>query len=749
MSAQDAEVILDIGDGGQAGVSNRIEDSEDENTAPESTWRGCETDDEADFEASSTPKRKMNVVIYTPSRTWVAADVDAEAQLNSQPSLPAEEPIADAGDDNVSVFSMTDYGSMDWDHTGDELDEMQVTPKITRRGSTTSLNNQIPVFHELDPVTPRKKTGSTSSTSTSEKKPTSLQRDSKGRFAPKSSSSASSQTSASIKAGSRRTPTPSNSATPFLVRDAHGRFTPKNGTPAKRRASMGSSAVEKAPRSLIRDKHGKFAPNNETAKRRASMGSSAVEKALHSVLRDEYGKFAPKNEPPTVTLSKRYASMGSSASDKTPRSLERDSKGRFALKNETPVPPPQPLAKRRASTSGRPDESPVVTRDAKGKFAPKETPVPPPKRLKPAKDSKHLPPQAVMDENGLPQGKAASKPAKAKKAPAKSPYFVPPTPPISPEMTRKSKGQKESGTDTAGEPTTPRKGDVPSSPGSGKKRPSAKTVSCIPFPPLSAPHFGLIQEKLAREPFRLLIAVTFLIRTHGKHAIPVFFDLMEKYPTPESLVAANKEEILHIIRHLGLQNQRASTYQMYAKIWLEDPPTKGKRYLVRGYPYPESARDVKKGEILNDDDERDAWEIGHMTQGPYAIDSWRIFCRDKLRGEADSWNGEGRGEGFQPEWMRVLPEDKELRAYLRWMWLKEGFEWDPFTGDKEVARPELMRAAMEGRIAWDDQGGMRILDEPMSASPAKSDSTTGSDAEKSRTSTPVVKDSEDSEDELA
>jgi hypothetical protein len=109
-----------------------------------------------------------------------------------------------------------------------------------------------------------------------------------------------------------------------------------------------------------------------------------------------------------------------------------------------------------------------------------------------------------------------------------------------------------------------------------------------------------------------------------------------------------------------------------------------------------------------------------MTSGPYALDSWRIFCRDILRGVATGWNGEGaKEEGFQPEWMRVLPEDKELRAYLRWMWLKEGFEWDPFTGEKDVASPELMRAAMEGRIGWDDKGGMQILDEVMPESAAE------------------------------
>jgi methyl-CpG-binding domain protein 4 len=193
---------------------------------------------------------------------------------------------------------------------------------------------------------------------------------------------------------------------------------------------------------------------------------------------------------------------------------------------------------------------------------------------------------------------------------------------------------------------------------------------------------------------------------------------MEKYPTPESLIEAEKEDIVPIIRHLGLQNQRASTYQMYACIWIEDPPVKGKRYAVPGYPTPTSGRGIKKGEILSDEDEREAWEIGHMTQGAYSIDSWRIFCRDILRGVATGYNGEDSEEGFQPEWMRVIPEDKELRAFLRWMWLKEGFEWDPFTGEKEVAGPELMSAAMEGRIEWDDEGGMRILDEAPS-SPVK------------------------------
>ena len=64
---------------------------------------------------------------------------------------------------------------------------------------------------------------------------------------------------------------------------------------------------------------------------------------------------------------------------------------------------------------------------------------------------------------------------------------------------------------------------------------------------------------------------------------------------------------------------------------------------------------------------------------------------------------------FQPEWMRVLPEDKELRAYLRWLWMQEGWDWDPRTGEREVLPPALYRAVQEGRVRWDVCGRLEIL----------------------------------------
>ncbi|KAI1456933.1 DNA glycosylase [Annulohypoxylon moriforme] len=244
-------------------------------------------------------------------------------------------------------------------------------------------------------------------------------------------------------------------------------------------------------------------------------------------------------------------------------------------------------------------------------------------------------------------------------------------------------------------------------------RPPRGTIPCIPFPRLDAPKFGLIQEDLASDPFRLLIAVTFLIRVKGKHALPVFHELMSKYPRPEDLAEANTDDIVMMIKHLGLATVRAAAIQKYARIWIDNPPKSDVRYEVKNYPGPSGEADIQMGKsvpLTSAGPRPSAWEIGHMTQGRYAIDSWRIFCRDVLLERAEDWRGKGREGEFQPEWMRVLPEDKELRACLRWLWMQEGWAWDPRTGDREVLSEDLRKAVDEGRVAYDDAGELKILD---------------------------------------
>lgn len=268
-----------------------------------------------------------------------------------------------------------------------------------------------------------------------------------------------------------------------------------------------------------------------------------------------------------------------------------------------------------------------------------------------------------------PPERATERPVKAKGT-SRSPFFATaPTPPPTP----------------------------PASSAKKKPRPPRGTVSRLPVPRLSAARFGLIQEELAGEPFRLLVAVTFLIRTGGRAAIPAFRALTARFPSPAALAAADPAAVIALIRPLGLSAVRRALLQRLARRWLARPPTRSVRYGVKNYPLPGDGRDVRAGEVFGPEDgDRDdgdyggdgdgdggdgdavadarrravgcAWEIGHLTQGPYALDSWRIFCRDVLLGRSRHWTGDGSGPGFQPEWMRVLPRDKELRACLRWMW---------------------------------------------------------------------------------
>ena len=234
-------------------------------------------------------------------------------------------------------------------------------------------------------------------------------------------------------------------------------------------------------------------------------------------------------------------------------------------------------------------------------------------------------------------------------------------------------------------------------------------LSCIPFPPLQATSFGLVQETLSHDPFRLLLAVICLNTTRGHVALPVFYELIERYPSPADLAAAGLDDVVDIIQCLGLQNQRAATCINLAKAWLERPPERGKRYRVLHYPKKGDGRDIQTGEIIDEDDERIGWEIGQLPGvGAYAIDSWRIFCRDELRdlpsGLPKELTAEAIEADTEKEWARVLPLDKELRAYLRWRWLRNGWEWDPVTGERKRADVDVMAKADKGGVMYEGDG---------------------------------------------
>lgn len=268
---------------------------------------------------------------------------------------------------------------------------------------------------------------------------------------------------------------------------------------------------------------------------------------------------------------------------------------------------------------------------------------------------------------------------------------------------------------TAKIPQTPRPKVLKKSPYFPKL--STDQESCLPFPPIDAPSFGLIQEQLAHEPFKLLLATIFLNRTRGGVALPVLFKVFARYPTIDAMATADLSELVSMIHCLGFQNQRAKKCISIARFWQTHPPVKGKRYRKLHYPSVLDGRDIGRHECVDDEDHRSAWEIAHLPGlGAYSLDSWRIFCRDELRDLADDWKGNGATtKGFVPEWKSVLPQDKELRAYLTWMWLKEGWIWDRHTGDLTPASEKMLRAAQKGGVAHEADGNWILEMSPVKA----------------------------------
>lgn len=220
-----------------------------------------------------------------------------------------------------------------------------------------------------------------------------------------------------------------------------------------------------------------------------------------------------------------------------------------------------------------------------------------------------------------------------------------------------------------------------------------KPTSIAPLPqrPLQRPKspstFGLIQEHLQHNLYFILVQSILWNQTSGRTARPVLHALLAQHPDPASLALASVPALAGLLRPIGLHNIRAARLVALAKAWVAAPPTKERRYRKLHYPRKGCGADVGVGEVLGEGDTREGWEVAHLPGvGSYALDSFRIFCRDRLRGVCCVEDGR---EVVEPEWKRVLPADKDLRAYLAWKWRGEGWVWDPLTG--KSTRADVIR----------------------------------------------------------
>ncbi|KAH7882013.1 DNA glycosylase [Phlebopus sp. FC_14] len=167
------------------------------------------------------------------------------------------------------------------------------------------------------------------------------------------------------------------------------------------------------------------------------------------------------------------------------------------------------------------------------------------------------------------------------------------------------------------------------------------------------------------DPWKLVIAVRLLNVTTARVAIPVFCKIVSRWPTPQDIVDAPLNELVDLLRPLGLYNKRAKWLKDISQLYMDDPPrypSPNPDVLSPEAPMPMSQGSSQSNfKTRNRNPSYPDTPISHFPGvGPYALDSFRIFCKSTLE------------EGTRnDEWKNVMPADKELIQYLRWKWACE------------------------------------------------------------------------------
>lgn len=75
--------------------------------------------------------------------------------------------------------------------------------------------------------------------------------------------------------------------------------------------------------------------------------------------------------------------------------------------------------------------------------------------------------------------------------------------------------------------------------------------------PLERSPYGLIQEDLRDQPWRLLVACMMLNLTNIKQVRPVIWEFFRLYPDPEATSKADQPSLATLLKPLGLYNRRS------------------------------------------------------------------------------------------------------------------------------------------------------------------------------------------------
>lgn len=111
-----------------------------------------------------------------------------------------------------------------------------------------------------------------------------------------------------------------------------------------------------------------------------------------------------------------------------------------------------------------------------------------------------------------------------------------------------------------------------------------KTMLPLPtFHPVVASPYGLLEELFHDDPWKLLVSTILLNRTTRQQVDPVLFHLLQKWPSPEAMVAETQvERITNVLRPLGLQHRRTATLVRFSHDYIDLLASSNNRTAEKG-----------------------------------------------------------------------------------------------------------------------------------------------------------------------
>lgn len=82
---------------------------------------------------------------------------------------------------------------------------------------------------------------------------------------------------------------------------------------------------------------------------------------------------------------------------------------------------------------------------------------------------------------------------------------------------------------------------------------------------------AILQEEFQYDPYRMLVACIMLNQTSNKNVRQVIYSFFDRWPTPESIISANPDEIRDHIKPLGFYNVRTRRLIRFTHEWLTKP----------------------------------------------------------------------------------------------------------------------------------------------------------------------------------